>query len=416
MKNGVYLRLSVMLLIVGLASCKIDMPKETETSFETMTVKKTDIEVPIKFSAKMKGQSDVTISPQVSGQLMKICVTEGQQVSAGQTLFVIDSRNAQHELQSAQASVQSAQANVQSAQASLQSAQANLQSAQAKANSAKLEYESNKNLFDKKIVSNYTLENSLNTYKQAQAAVGQAKASVEQARATVEQARASVAQAQTGVSRARVNLGLCTITSPVSGIVGEISVRAGDQVTPMTQLTIVSGNRQMEAWFSVPESILEAGVSSGATSGDKDKYIASLPDVSFVMKNGTEYPHKGRISSLTGVVDAATGSLACKATFPNPDGHLYSGIQGTVVLPLSQKDVMVIPQNAVVRLQDKSLVYKVKADSTATAVTVVTTDAGNGKDFIVTEGLKVGDRIVTVGANNLQEGQKVLFPAAKKEK
>ena len=214
-------KLSLMLLIImGLASCKIDMPKETESSFETMTVKISDIEIPIKFSAKMKGQADVTISPQVSGQLMKICVTEGQQVSAGQTLFVIDSRNAQHDLESAQASVQSAQANVQSAQAGLQSAQANLVSAQAKANSAKLEYESNKNLFDKKIVSSYTLENSLNTYKQAQAAVGQAKATVEQARATVEQARASVSQAQTGVSSARVNLGLCTITSPVSGIVG----------------------------------------------------------------------------------------------------------------------------------------------------------------------------------------------------
>lgn len=409
-------KLSLMLLIImGLASCKIDMPKETESSFETMTVKISDIEIPIKFSAKMKGQADVTISPQVSGQLMKICVTEGQQVSAGQTLFVIDSRNAQHDLESAQASVQSAQANVQSAQAGLQSAQANLVSAQAKANSAKLEYESNKNLFDKKIVSSYTLENSLNTYKQAQAAVGQAKATVEQARATVEQARASVSQAQTGVSSARVNLGLCTITSPVSGIVGEISVRAGDQVTPMTQLTIVSGNQQMEAWFSIPESILEEGVQAGATSSDKNQYIAALPDVTFIMKNGTEYPHKGRISSLTGVVDAATGSLSCKATFPNPDGHLYSGIQGTVVLPINHNDVMVIPQAAVVRLQDKSLVYKVKADSTATAVKVVTTDAGNGKDFIVIEGLKVGDRIVTVGANNLQEGQKVLFPAAKKE-
>lgn len=416
MKNN--LKFIVLLLVfMCLASCKIDMPKETESSFETMTVKKTDIEIPIKFSAKMKGQSDVTISPQVSGQLMKICVTEGQQVSAGQTLFVIDSRNAQHELQSAQASVQSAQANVQSAQAGLQSAQANLQSAQAKANSAKLEYESNKNLFDKKIVSNYTLENSLNTYKQAQAAVGQAKASVEQARASVEQARAAVTQAQTGVSRAKVNLGLCTITSPVSGIVGEISVRAGDQVTPMSQLTIVSGNRQMEAWFSIPESILEEGVQAGATSSDKNQYIAALPDVKFVMKNGTEYPHKGRISSLTGVVDAATGSLSCKATFPNPDGHLYSGIQGTVVLPMSHNDVIVIPQNAVVRLQDKSLVYKVKADSTATAVNVKTADTGNGKDFIVIEGLNVGDRIVTVGANNLQEGQKVLFPAeAKKEK
>lgn len=353
-----------------------------------MTVTKTDIEMPIKFSAKMKGQADVTIMPQVSGQLMRILVTEGQQVSRGQTLFVIDSRNAQNELQSAQAN--------------LQAAQANLSAAQAQANSAKLEYESNKNLYDKKIVSSYTLENSLNTYRQAQASVGQAKA--------------SVSQAQAAVSRARVNLGFCTLTSPVSGVVGEITVRAGDQVTPMTQLTIVSGNRQMEAWFSVPESIIEEGVSSGVSSSDKSKYLNELPDVTFVMKNGTEYSYKGRVSSLTGVVDAATGSLACKATFPNPEGQLYSGIQGTVVLPLASKDVMVIPQNAVVRLQDKSLVYKVKPDSTATAVTVVTTDTGNGKDLIVLEGLNVGDRIVTVGANNVQEGQQVLFPtAAKKE-
>ena len=134
------------------------------------------------------------------------------------------------------------------------------------------------------------------------------------------------------------------------------------------------------------------------------------------MKNGTQYPNKGRISSLTGVVDASTGSLACKATFPNPEGLLYSGIQGTVVLPISHKAVMVIPQAAVVRLQDKSLVYKVKPDSTATAVTVTTTDAGNGKDVIVTSGLRIGDRIVTVGANNLEEGQKVLFPAVKSKK
>ena len=391
----------MLLMIVCLTACKLDMPKETESSFETMTVDTTDIELPIKFSAKMKGQSDVTISPQMSGQLMKICVTEGQQVSKGQTLFVIDGRSAQHE-------VQSAQANLQAAQANLKSAQANLQSAQAQANSAKLEYESNKNLFDKKIVSNYTLENSLNSYRQAQAAVGQANASVEQA-------KAAVSQAQATVSQARVNLGFCTISSPVSGVVGEITVRAGDQVTPGTQLTIVSGNRQMEAEFSVPESILEEQVSSGSTQNDKNKYIAELPDVTFVMKNGTEYPHKGRISSLTGIVNATTGSLACKAMFPNPDGHLYSGIQGTVLLPYSKKNVMVIPQTAVVRLQDKSLVYKVKSDSTATAVTVVTEDTGNGKDVIVTEGLNVGDRIVTVGANNIEEGQRVLFPSQRKK-
>ena len=134
------------------------------------------------------------------------------------------------------------------------------------------------------------------------------------------------------------------------------------------------------------------------------------------MKNGTEYPHQGRFSSLTGVVNAATGSLTAKVLFPNPDGHLYSGIQGSVVMKYDEKDVIVIPQNAVVRLQDKSQVYKVQADSTATAIEVTTEDTGNGKDFIITSGLNVGDKIVTTGANNVTEGQKVLFPEVKSEK
>lgn len=354
--------------VVGLTACGIDMPKETKTSFETMTVEKQDITVPLKFSAKLKGQSDVTITPQVSGQLVKIAVSEGQQVKKGQVLFVIDSRNAQLELEAAKA---------------------NLQAALAQENSAKLEYESNKNLFEKNIVSRYMLDNSENSYKQAQASVAQARASV---------------------NRAKVNLGFCTITAPVVGVIGEIPVRTGDQVSPGSRLTIVSGNTKMDAEFSVTEALIEASVSAGLTQEDKMKHMADLPDVTFVMKNGTEYPHKGRITSLTGVVDAATGSLGVKASFPNPDGHLFSGIQGTLVLPIAQKDVMVIPQTAVVKLQDKQQVYKVQADSTATAVTVTTADTGNGKDFIVTSGLNVGDKIVTIGANNVQEGQQVLFP------
>ncbi|HAP50709.1 MAG TPA: hypothetical protein DCQ56_05770 [Porphyromonadaceae bacterium] len=375
-------------IAVGFTSCKLDKPVEVKSSFETMTVKKSDIVLPIKFSARMKGESDVNIMPQVSGQLLRIAVTEGQQVHRGQVLFVIDSRNAQSELQAARAN--------------LQAAQANLQAAQAAANSAKLEFDSNQNLFNKKIVSSYTLENSRNAYRQAQAAV--------------EQARAAVTQAQAATNSARVNLGFCTITAPVSGVVGQINVRAGDQVSPMTLMTIVSGNRQMEAWFSINEAIIEAAVKGGNSQADIDKYLAALPDVTFMMKNGTEYPHKGRISSLTGIVDAATGSLSCKATFPNPEGILFSGIQGTIVIPFSESDLIVIPQNAVVRLQDKSLVYKVKPDSTATAVNVTIEDAGNGKEFIVTSGLNTGDRIVTTGANNVMEGQQVLFPEPAKSK
>ncbi len=369
--------LNVMMsaIVVAFIGCNIDMPEEVQTSYETLTVEKKDITVPLRFSARLKGQADVTVTPQVSGQLIKICVTEGQQVVKGQTLFVIDSRNAQLDLEAAQA---------------------NLQAALAQENSAKLEYDSNRNLFQKNIVSRYMLENSENAYRQAQASVAQAKAQV---------------------SRAKVNLGFCTITAPVTGVIGEIPVRTGDQVSPAVQLTILSGNTTMSAEFSVTEAILEESVSAGVNKSEKERYIATLPDVLFVMKNGTEYPYKGRVSSVTGVVDAATGSLGIKATFPNPDGHLYSGIQGTVVLPIANKGVIVVPQEAVVKLQDKQQVYKVKADSTATAITVTTVDAGNGEDVIVTSGLKVGDRIITTGANNVTEGQKVLFPENKnKEK
>ncbi len=374
-KDSVKWFLTLTMMVGGLTSCGVDMPQMKDSSFETMTVKKSDIELPYKFSARMKGQNDVTVTPQVSGQLMNICVTEGQQVKKGQTLFIIDSRNAQLELEAAQA---------------------NLQAALAQENSAKLEYESNKNLFDKKIVSSYMLNNSENSYKQAQAAVAQARASV---------------------NRAKVNLGFCTITASVSGIIGEIPVRVGDQVSPMTQLTMLSGNTTMYAEFSVTEAIVEAMVKEGMKAAEVDKYIAQLPEATFVMKNGTEYPHKGRVISLTGVVNAETGSLTSKVSFPNPDGHLYSGIQGTIVMPFAEKSVIVIPQYAVVRLQDKAQVYKVNADSTATAVEVTTEDTGNGKEFIVTSGLNVGDRIVTVGANNVTEGQKVLFPeGAKSEK
>ena len=364
-----------LMLSLGLASCGVEAPQMKDSSFETMTVKKSDIELPYKFSARMKGQNDVTVTPQVSGQLMKICVTEGQQVKKGQTLFIIDQRNAKLELEAAQA---------------------NLQAALAQENSAKLEYESNKNLFEKKIVSSYMLNNSENQYKQAQAAVAQARAAA---------------------NRAKVNLGFCTITAPVSGVIGGIPVRSGDQVSPLTELTMVSGNTAMYAEISVTEAVVEEMVKEGVKASEKEKIIAKLPAATFIMKNGTEYPQKGRVVSLTGVVNDATGSLTGKISFPNPDGHLYSGIQGTVVMPFAEKSVIVVPQFAVVRLQDKSQVYKVKADSTATAVEVTTQDTGNGKEFIITSGLNEGDVIVTTGANNVVEGQKVLFPGdAKSEK
>lgn len=347
-----------------LTACGMDIPKAVQTSYQTLTISKSDITLPLKYSATLKGTSDVTIKPQVSGQLMEVCITEGQQVRKGDVLFRIDSRNAELELESAEA---------------------NLLAAKASESTARLEYESNKNLFEKGIVSKYILESSENSYKQAQA---------------------SVAQFQAAANRARVNLSYCTITSPVAGVIGSIPVFAGDQVSAGTYLTMVSGNAKMFAEFSVSESVLEERAQANGQDGGT---LADFPDVTFLFKSGTEYSQKGRITSITGTVDKTTGALTCKATFPNPDGLLYSGIQGTVVIPIEVKEVMVVPQNAVVRLQDKSLVYKVAADSCAYSVIVETVGISSGRDLIILSGLEVGDVIVTEGANNLVEGQKVLF-------
>ena len=362
MKNKQFFLMAVAGL---LTACGLDVPQPTQTSYETMTISKSDISVPLKYSATLKGTSDVTITPQVSGQLMEVCITEGQQVKKGQVLFRIDSRNAELELESAEA---------------------NLLSALASESSAKLEYESNKNLYAKGIVSKYLLDNAENQYKQAQA---------------------SVAQYRAAANRARVNLGFCTITSPVDGVIGSIPVYAGDQVSSGTYMTMVSGNAKMYAEFSVSESVLEER--AHAEVKNNDKMLADLPDVTFFLKNGAEYPFKGRITSITGTVDRTTGTLTCKATFPNPDGGLYSGVQGTVVIPFDVQDVIVVPQNAIVKLQNKSLAYKVGADSCAYSVIVETVNISSERDLIVTSGLKVGDVIVTEGANNLVEGQQVLF-------
>lgn len=355
-------KIFLFVAVVLLTACGVEVPKEVRTSYNTMTISKSDISVPLKYSATLKGTADVTITPQISGQLMEVCITEGQQVKKGDVLFRIDSRDKELELESAEA---------------------NLLAAEAQESSAKLEFESNTNLYNKGIVSKYVVDNAENQYKQA---------------------KASVAQYRASANRARVNLSYCTITAPVDGAIGSIPVYAGDQVSPGTYLTLLSGNSKMYAEFSVNESVLEE-----RANGDVDGSLENFPDVTFFFKSGTEYAKKGRITSITGTVDRTTGALTCKATFPNPNGVLYSGIQGTVVIPFDVKDVIVVPQNAVVRLQSKSLVYKVAADSCAYSTIVETVGIGSERDLVVTNGLEVGDVIVTEGSNNLVEGQKVLF-------
>ena len=358
---------AILMTALLACSCGNNEQKQKHTSFETLTLVRKSVTLPTHYSAIVQGKNDVSIYPQTSGQLMTVCVAPGQKVKKGDKLFIIDNRKAGQ---------------------ILTAARADLAAAEAQCSSALLEYESNKNLYEKKIVSEYMLNTSRNDYNRALAAVEQAKAAV---------------------ANAKLNLEFCTITSPVNGVVGDIVNNPGDQVSEMTLLTVISGNTEMKASFSIAETLLKELVEE---SGSLESLVANLPEASLILKDGTEYPHKGKVQNISGVVDKATGSLTLEAFFPNPDGFLFSGIQGNVRIVSSYEDILIAPVSSLVRVQDKAFVYKVK-DNCAESAIVEFAEVGNGKDVALLGGVSAGDVIVAKGAVNVYDGQQVIFPEVK---
>lgn len=368
MKNKSFTSSILCIICVFLLVSCGQAPKETQTSFDTMVLKKEDRTLSTNFAAKIQGKQDVSIIPRVSGTITEVRVVEGQKITKGQVLFIIDPRP--FEL-------------------AVQAAEANTESAKAQVATAKLNYESNKGLYEKKIVSSYVLETAENNYNTAKAALALAKSQEAQA---------------------RNDLSYCSITSPVTGVVGALPYRVGDLVNPsiIEPLTVVSDNSSIIAFFSINESFYTTLLSTYGHNFNK-KLQNETPDLELKLKDGTMYEEKGRMISVSGVVDPVTGAVSCKAEFPNPKGTLSSGISETIVYPTEYKDVIVIPQTATVKLQDKYMAYKVEADNTAKCTIIEVESINDGQEFIVLDGLKEGDEIITAGVNNVQDGMQVKF-------
>lgn len=352
-------------LMVLFASSCVNVPEEKATLYETIKVKLSTETIYSSYTAKIKGKQDVDILPRVDGALTQIAVHEGQKVYAGQVMFVIDQKPFQIELQTAQA---------------------NLLSAKAQLSTAKLSYESNKSLYEKGIVGKYVFDTAENSLRNANAAV-------------------ALAEAQ--VARAKNELSYCTVTSPVSGVVGTITYRVGDLVGPSVAgvLTTVSDVSTVEAYFSANEGEY---IELAAVYGDDavTKSIIGYP-VSLKLKNGTMYAHEGKVVTCSGIIDPLTGTIPIKAEFPNPDGALRSGVSGSVIASYEEDSIIVVPQTSVNRMQDKALMYVLQKDSTVKATIVEIEDMKDGKRYSVTKGLKVGDEIVSTGVTNLVDGQKI---------
>ncbi len=315
------------------------------------------------YPATIKGREDIEIRPRVDGFIDAIYVDEGSIVKKGQPLFKINSPQAEQALTSAQAALTSAQAQV---------------------HTAKTNVDRIRPLAEKNIVGNVQLMTAEDAYQTAMAGLAQAEAALKNARATV---------------------GWTNVTSPVDGLIGEISFRLGSLVNSNHVLTTVSNTSNVYAYFSMDEVSLMQFMENTEGKSHTDK-IANLPEVTLTLKDKSVYPQKGKVETIAGMTNTGTGSTNFRVEFPNPQGALRSGTTGTVTLPRVIENAILIPQKATFAQQDKRMTYKVQGDSVVqTLVAVIPTV--DGKNYVVTSGLANGDQIVTDGIITLRNGAKI---------
>ena len=336
-------------------------------NYATMKVEKTDKEFSTSYSATIRGRQDIDIYPQVSGTIERLCISEGDKVRRGQVLFVIDQVPYRAAMKTAVANVESARANLATAE---------------------LTYNSNKELHAQKVVSEFSLKTAENSYLSA---------------------KAQLAQAEAQEINARNSLSYTEVKSPSDGVVGALPYRVGALVSAsMPQpLTTVSDNSDMYVYFSMTENQL---LSLTRQHGSMDEALKNMPEVELRLNDNSVYDKKGKIESISGVIDRQTGTVVARVVFPNEMRLLHSGASGTVIIPTTYENSIVIPQGATVRLQDKTVVYKV-VDGKATSALITVTDINDGREYVVLDGLNPGDEIVSEGAGLLREGTVVSVSA-----
>lgn len=375
MKKKSLLLLAVLATtLVACNSGQTDKPAETVAKYEIVKLAPVNRTVNYQYPATLKGKSEVQVFPQVDGRITAIHYTNGTLVKKGQPLFTIDDTQRRLAVQTAKAAVSSAEAVL---------------------STAKLQLESQKNLFQKKIVSNYVLQSAENEFKTANANLIQAKAQL------------AIAQSE---------LDKCIVRSPANGTVVGKKYQIGALVGPSMPepLTMVSDQSNVLAAISIDEQTYQAFFTqygarhtASGLKNDKGQKASDMLTFKLKMKDGTIYPTEGKLSTLSGVLNAGTGTAQANIEFKNPDLILHSGMSVSIIVPDEAKGVLVVPQTACKRLQDKYLVYKVDKEGKAVGVTVDVVATDDGKEYIITKGLKAGDEIVANGVARIVEGQKV---------
>lgn len=358
-------RIAYLTLCLALVGCgnKTQIP-QASNEYAVREIKTTECNLSTSYPATIKGIQDIEIRPKVSGFITKVYVDEGDFVRRGQVLFSID--RVQYE-------------------AAVKSAEAAVRVARTAVSTQKLTVKNKKMLHEKKIISDYDMEMAENQLASAEAELASARAQL---------------------IDARNNLSFCSVTSPSDGVVGTIPYRVGSLVSSTTAeaLTTVSNISKMYVYFSMTEKqLLEY---TKGTDGVKGA-LAAIPAVSLQLADGSTYNQTGKVTNVSGVIDIATGSVSMRATFDNPQKILRSGGSGSVVFPIHMDNAILVPQKATYEIQDKHFVYVVGKDNKVKNTEITVLPQNDGTNFVVTGGLKAGERIVVEGVNTLSDGMAI---------
>lgn len=370
------MKTSILLIAIFFAACSSDKVQAPPVVLQTLPVISLQNSSETTFAdypAAIQGAVDLEIRPQVSGVLEKIFVNEGALVQKGQPLFKIN------ELPYREA---------------VNNAKAVLHAAQAAVNNAQIEVDKLTPLVQNKVVSDFQLKSAKSTYQSALASVEQAKA---------------------GVGAANINLGYTLIKAPVTGYVGRIPKKQGSLVasSDAVALTQLSDAHEVHVYFSLGEDDF-IGFNARYPGKNLTEKLKNLPGVSLVLADNNVYQSLGKIDMVDGQFDKQTGAISLRATFPNKEGILRSGNTGKIRLSLKHADALLIPQSSTVEVQDKMFVFTVDA-SNKVSKQPITVMGTSGTNYLVSAGLKSGDRIVFDGIDKLKEGDQIQPQKIKEE-
>lgn len=348
------------------------------TDVEIVSVEQGDVPITRTFVATLTGMVNAQIRAQVSGYLVKQLYTNGAYVKKGTPLFQLDPRTFQ--------------AAVDQAGGNLAQARADLEKANAQLGKTELDVKRYTPLAKQGAISQQELDDAVQANLAAQ---GQAAA-----------AKAAIDASQAALQSARLNLGYATIVSPLDGVAGISTAQVGDFVGPNSAnaLTEVSTVNPILATITPSEQDYLRMMRVAEKTGRSDKEIMNSLVWELELKDGSIYGPKGKFYALDRQVNIQTGAITLQVELPNPGNFLRPGGFGNLrTVARLEKDALLVPQRAVTDIQGKYLVAVVGSDNRVNIRPVVVGDRF-GTMWIITDGLKHGDRVVAEGTQKVQEG------------